>query len=276
MFHFESADIAPKILPCPARIWMLRPDPFSRRLVLELRKEEEKEVSFAVVSDAGDSISILDEIQQDNWWTGLEDFREGTVWLHGYEEQGLPLHQGLCGYDSNSGELLWDRPDGVYQGMIKDGIVLTESPHSEKVVLLDIRSGEIKHNFDQNRDPELNQALQDYEDFRTAQMQFPETLHPDSPGFEEWKGRLGVEPFGPLWLAQQGEYSILAWHEGKPEEGFALALAVFQNHDLQLDGWLEEEMKGMNPDPFFIHDSRVIAIRNRTELVLLPLPGNLK
>lgn len=274
MFHIESADIDLKVLPCPGRIWMLRCDPYSPKLILELRNEEEKQVSFGVVSESGDSLFILEGVGQDAWWCGIEDFREGLVWLHGYEDQGLPLHQGLCGYESDSGKPLWERKDGAYFGMVEAGILLTAtSSTSQEIELLSIKSGEKLSSFAHARDLQLTQALKEYENRRTAQMQFPDTIQPGEAVFEEWKSRLGVQPFGPIWLSRQGKYSVLAWHEGTPEEGFALALAVFEGDKLQLDGWLEEEMKGMHPDPFFLHHGRIIAIQNRKELVIVSFQG---
>jgi hypothetical protein len=251
---------------------MLRPDPHSKNLMLELRDEATKTVSFALVSEGKAEVSWLDSSRHDKWWTGLEDFREGVAWLHGYEEEGLPLHQGLCGYDVDSKAMLWERPEAAYFGMVKDGILLEESVgDTQKVELLDIRTGQLRQTFENKRDPELTQALQGYEFLRNAQMQFPDMLQPEDSRFAHWKNRLGVEPFGPIWLAGYEGHQVLAWHEGSPADGFALAIALYRGDQLQLDGWLEENMKGMHPDPFFIHSGRVIAIRNRNELVIIPL-----
>ncbi|MEM0998062.1 MAG: DUF4905 domain-containing protein [Bacteroidota bacterium] len=268
MFHIESPNIVPQHRKFPFRIWKVRPDPHSDDVALELRNQADKQVSYATIRPAETELKLLMERRASDWWTGIEQIDEGVLLLHGYEEPGLPLHRGLEAISSTTGETLWQDPQAVFRGSLPQQVFLERAGRYE---IRDLRSGELREEIEDWKEEAFQSRLQAYETESTQGLAFPQAVGTEDPRYFSWKDRLGIEPFGPLSILRRDDWEVVAWHEGKPGE-FALALAIFRQDDLVLDGWLEEDMRGMHPDPFFLHGKRLIAIRDQVEFVQIPLP----
>jgi hypothetical protein len=266
MFHIESPNIVPQSLKFPFRIWKVRTDPFSLDLALELREQAEMRVRYAVVRPSDGGLQLLFELEGKDWWTGIEDFREGILFLHGYEEAGLPLHQGLQAYSVAEKKLLWENDTASYSGMTTAGMVVEENGRSQ---LLQLHNGEKLAGLEAG--DQLRKEMNAYEARRTEKLAAPLAEWAESPRHDTWKERIGISPFGPLSILEMDKWNVIAWHEGEPGN-FALALALFAEDELVLDGWLEENMTGLHPDPYFVYDGAVITIREQKELVYVRLP----
>ena len=270
MFHFNASNIHLQRYSFPQRIWKVRPDPFSDWVALELRNQKEKRAAFSMLDLGTAAVATLSPLlHQMDWWQGIEDFREGVALLHGYADFAVPVHLGLSARNA-LGDVLWEQASLHFEGMVAEGLVVTEPDGlGLKAQVIDLETGEVMQRHSGRLDVGLQAGIAAYERLRVVNLAFPEMVSVGDPRYADWCKRLDVTPFGALHLLIQQDVALLAWHEGTPAEGFALALAVFRGEELLLDGWLEENMTGMNPDPFFMIGQRLIAISEKKTLLVV-------
>lgn len=170
-------------------IWKLIPSAKKGQLAIELRNKDDKKVEYGFLNlESGDYQPVVPS-NQDNWWTGLLEFYSNFILLHGYEEEGLPMHKGAMVYDVLSPKILWKDFEVLVKQTGVQGIL------TDKGDLLGWEDGEVKN---QNIFLPLNQL-------RAEQQVFPSLHLEGDPVFEKWKeplrDALGTDPVGQIAMA---------------------------------------------------------------------------
>src|SRR5512143_3768508 len=79
--------------------------------VLEDRKVEAKNVTFACIDMRTGAGRWKDVALDERWWVGIELVERDAVILHGYGAPDLPDHRGIYLLDLQSGALLWQHAE---------------------------------------------------------------------------------------------------------------------------------------------------------------------
>ncbi len=158
-------------------IWKILFDMKRHLLAVEVRNKEEKKVSYYLVQlPSGKTYPIL---ISHTWWAGLLDFYDGILLLHGYENEGLPIHKGIFAYDAMNGHLLWKEEEASLKQSFVEGI-LTQEGQS-----IGWKDGGLLDRPSQTFTP--------LEEIKSGGRHFPSLYLAGSRLFEEW--RTPIEDF---------------------------------------------------------------------------------
>src|ERR1700710_2286530 len=88
-------------------IWRMEIDEVSETLFVEVRDNEEKQVSFTAINFATGDVYFKNLTTPERWLTGIEAAYDGVLLLHNYQSEAGPTHKGVIAIDGHSGETLW-------------------------------------------------------------------------------------------------------------------------------------------------------------------------
>jgi hypothetical protein len=87
-------------------IWRMEIDEISDTIYLEIRKAEDKLVSFAAVDLILGNTKFENITTPERWLTGIEAAFNNVLLLHGYQGENAPVHRGITGIAAE-GSVLW-------------------------------------------------------------------------------------------------------------------------------------------------------------------------
>src|SRR4051812_32951123 len=90
-----------------AEIWRLEIDETTANLLLEIRNEAEKLVSFASINLRTGKLNFKDYTLPERWLAGIEAAYNGVLLLHNYQSAAVPVHKAVIAVDEQTGETLW-------------------------------------------------------------------------------------------------------------------------------------------------------------------------
>src|SRR5437764_248166 len=90
------------------QIWKFVIDEATASLFVEIRDEENRQVSFAGV-DLDKGLTHLKDLSlPEKWLTGLQGSFNGVLFLHGYQSAQSPAHKGITAINGVTGIELWN------------------------------------------------------------------------------------------------------------------------------------------------------------------------
>ncbi len=232
-------------------------DEVSETLLLEIRNNAEKRVSFASVSLKTGEIYFKGLNTQERWLTGVEAAYDHVLLLHQYQSGTSPVHKGITAVDVVTGKTLWENFTCAFDHLCAEGPVIYDTRiQPRKLFLADIKTGE-------NRGPK-NQYISTV---LKNNLIFPETV---APGFLP-AGLLPVHPFGNrIQYLEYNNYRIVSLHAIK-DGAIAQYLYIFYGTDKLYEDLLNENIQKLQPESFFLHKNHLIYIKNKCELKVFAL-----
>jgi hypothetical protein len=222
-------------------IWSLRPELGGGRWAVQTRNADRRTSSFFLAEESG-NIKPFNGPREDSWWTELTAFHPEVLLVAFYQDGSLPVLDGLMGFSTESGDLLWRRPGCSFQGLSHESVIANVILEQE-IISLDIRSGEKIEGIVSEIEPQP--------------MLFPKWM-----ASEEGKQIAFLEHRG---------FELVAWHE-QGLDGHDLFLEFGPLNAQGTRICLEKGMKKLHPEPFMVHGHQVVAIQDRKQLLLIDLP----
>jgi len=236
-------------------IWRMEIDEVSDTIYLEIRKAEDKLVSFAAVDLTSGQTKFENINLQERWLTGIEVAYNNVLLLHGYQGQNAPIHRGLTAL-AEDGSVLWSNYSIAFDHLSVNGpITYAAQIQPRKLFLTDINSGASIRQFNSGIDREYVNSVV-----------FPHNVADGELNFD-----LPVESYnGVVDYLSYNNYRIVSLHT-LAEGQLIQSLYVWQNKDLVYEDLLNDNIQKMQPEAFILCKNRIIYIKNKTELKVICL-----
>ncbi|GAB3927303.1 DUF4905 domain-containing protein [Mucilaginibacter myungsuensis] len=238
-------------------VWRMEIDPVSSTLCLEVRREQDKQVSFTAADLISGKINFTGLTVDERWLTGIESAYDGVLLLHGYASEGSPTHKGLTALDGTTGEILWQDYNRTFDHLSTRGPVCYDTRFQpRKLSFVDIKTGTISGTYDGVLDQDIESRII-VPDMVTAN----ETEHTMLP----------QQPFANiLHKLYHNSYRIVSLHAQKTDALHQL-LYIYKDGNLVFTDLLNSDIQKLQPEAFVLHDQHLIYLKNRMELNVIKL-----
>ncbi len=265
-----------------ANIWRLLPTD-SGEFIGEARNQDEKRVSFFALK--GDSGAVLwqDLTLDEPWWAGIEDSSDGVVLLHKFASPDMPQHKGIIALDLLNGTYLWENQDLTFW-FARAASVFALKPFFEKrlIIELDLRSGQIKREYDQEADLSFVRNGIQHDSINNRGLVFPEILDLesiDSPTVRLLRDKLPMkELIGNVEYLITTSFLAANYHvrSSNSAEQPPLLDNCFKILDIRNGKTVYEEViargsRGAVPDCFFLRNGTAYFIKDQKLLTAIRL-----
>jgi len=236
-------------------IWRMEIDEISDTIYLEIRKAEDKLVSFSAVDLTSGQTKFEDINLPERWLAGIEAAYSNVLLVHGYQGQNAPIHRGLTAI-ANDGRVLWSNYSIAFDHLSVNGPVTYNAQiQPRKLFLTDVNTGANIRQFD---------ILSDYEYVNS--LAFPQNVSDVELNFE-----LPVQSYNKVVdYLNYNSYRIVSLHTLAGKQ-LIQSLYVWKDEALIYEDILNDNIQKMQPEAFMLCKDRLIYIKNRTELKVISL-----
>jgi hypothetical protein len=238
-------------------IWRMEIDSISDTLLIEVRNNEEKIVSFGSVDLNGGKVYFKDLTTPERWLTGIECAWEGVLLIHYYQSETGPTHKGLLAVDAFTGETLWSNFTYAVDHLTARGPVVYDTRmQPRKLFLADIKTGDTVRIYEPYIYP-------DPENHICVPEQTPPELLP--------AGLVTIHPYGN-WVhyLEHNNFRMVSLHTLKAGQ-LVQTLYVFDGDNKIYEDLLNTDIQKIQPEAFILHKNCLIYVKNKTELIVLSL-----
>lgn len=237
-------------------IWRLEIDELTNILVVEVRNETDKQVSFSSVDLNTGRLNFENYKTDERWLTGIEGVYKNVALLHYYKHESSPEHKSIIAINATTGAGLWSNYSYAFDQLTINGpAVYHTGLQPKKLLLADVETGAMVRGYNSSDKPLLNSIVIPS---ITAASNFA-------------AGDLALQPVGNiLHYHHHNNYRIVSLH--------ALKNGVLQQHLFIMDGadvlyadLLNTGIQKMQPEAFVLHKNALVYIKNKTELTALHL-----
>lgn len=239
-------------------VWNTLVLPEEKVLILEIRDHEKRQVTFSALRYT-DNIMLWRAVKlEEPWWVGLAAASQNIIIFTIYLDTANPDKKGILAYGLTDQKLLWWNNDFSLTSTVGNTVIGISSKYGVKEVTLDLKTGlEIK---------EMPQSPAELEPSILKPVQYTE----GTPHFETLKTFLGrklnLTPLVALEYLELDAFIFVSYYVAEGELVNYL-LVMSSDGKVLLHEKLDEHLKGIGLDTFFILSGCVIFVRNKRELV---------
>ena len=238
-------------------VWNMLVSPGDDILVLEVRDKERKRVTFSACESRTGKFIWRDKSFDESWWINLGAVSDNVVVFTVYLETNNPDKKGVFAYHIFEDRMLWWHNDfslvSVSNGIV-EGI---SSKYGFRNLTLDIMTGK---ELSERKDKEQlhisvirpHQYLAEHSYFDTVKI------------FLEQK--FNLSPVTALEYLEHDSVIFISFYVQENELANYLIM-ISADGNLLVKEKLDEQLKGIGLDTFFILSSCVFFVKNRGELV---------
>ncbi|MEO1049842.1 MAG: DUF4905 domain-containing protein [Bacteroidota bacterium] len=128
-----------------SNIWNIITDEKGQTMVLEIRDQENHQVSFSALDIKSKQLLIEQHTLEEKWWVGVTALYKLIVIFHSYEDSANPEIKKFYGYDLQSAEITWELDDVVFIRMVPGGMLVRSKDEDEQYLLIDVEAGTAQH-----------------------------------------------------------------------------------------------------------------------------------
>lgn len=255
------------------QIWRIIPTD-TRKLIIEEREPEKKQVYFHCLSiDSGKK--ILSDFQlDDNFWVGIETVQNEIIFFHKFAKPDMPKHKGIYAFDIKSKKIFWENPHLIYQFIYRDKLfAYVEKFEGRKYYSLAQNSGEIIEELGENY--QLINTLREeaIKEENNNSYLFPEAFEDDSSTdkkvaeiIKSLRNEFVVS--GKIEFIHQDNLLMVSFHEANSK---GTLNNLFKAVDLSTGKYILEEVINKETglfltDSFFVKDDFLFLLFGKTRL----------
>lgn len=238
-------------------IWRMEVDELNETLFVEVRNNEDKQVSFTAISLVNGEVYFKDLTTPERWLTGIEAAYGGVLLLHNYQSEAGPAHRGVIAIDGKSGETLWSNYTFAFNHLGENGPVIYDTRiQPRKFFLADIKTGATTRLYE----PPVYKVLQN--NIVVPDMIMADTLP---------AGFLPMHPFeNRIHYLEYNNLRIVSLHALKTGQ-LIQSLFIADGDNVVYEDLLNAGIQKMQPEAFIMYRNRLIFIKNKSELKVLTL-----
>jgi hypothetical protein len=240
-------------------VWNTEVLPEEELLLIEERSHEERLVTFSAWHYATDTFRWQHIKLDEPWWVNLSAAAEGVVLFTIYLDTNNPDKKGILGCSSKDLKLLWWNNDFSIVSVLPEKVLGVATKLGSKEVVLDLHSGK-----------ELNEPWPEASAKKTDAIIRPSLYSEGTSYFNTVKifleSRLNLLPVVALEYLEYDSKIFISYYT--KENDLANYLLVLSHAgELLLHEKLDESLKGIGQDTFFILSGCVIFVKNKRELI---------
>lgn len=238
-------------------VWRMEIDPITATLFLEVRREQDKQVSFTAADLLSGKINFSGLTLDERWLTGIESAYDGVLLLHGYASEGSPTHKGLTAIDGTTGKILWQDYNRTFDHLSTRGPVCYDTRFQpRKLSFVDIKTGTISGSYDAVLDEDIDTGI----------------IIPDMVAADATDHTMLPEPpfANILHKLYHNGYRIVSLHAQKTDALHQL-LYIYKDGNVVFTDLLNTDIQKLQPEAFVLHNQHLIYLKNRNELNVIKL-----
>jgi hypothetical protein len=229
-------------------------------LLLEIRDEDNRQVSFFALHYSSNTFLWKDIKLDDSWWSGLLAAYKSVFLVQNYTNQDNPDTTRVSAFDIHSRKLLWEHPSFSFSAF-SDGNVLGTSQKDLKPVLLDLFSGEVlgqKIKLDSLSD-------EIFDPIRPFQYQEGTDYYDTVSTF--LLNNFAIQPEGTVEYQEYDDLILISYYMREKDSLLNHLVVLNENGQVLLHEKIGEQLKGLGLDTFFILSGCLFFVRNKRELL---------
>ncbi|RVU03077.1 DUF4905 domain-containing protein [Mucilaginibacter limnophilus] len=238
-------------------IWRLEIDDKTNNLLLEIRNEADKQVSFASLNIETGKVNFEDFTLDERWLAGLESAYKGVLLLHNYESANAPVHKAVIAIDEQTGETLWSNYTMAFDHLSVNGPVVYSTQFlPKKLYVADIQTGFMIRPYNAVIDTEF-----------TNTITVPDMV--DASAIASLN--IPIEPYGGfVHYVEYNGYRIVSLHT-RGERSLEQYLFIIDKNGGVNKVLLNTDIQKLQPEAFVLHKNRLICLKNKTEVLIFKL-----
>jgi hypothetical protein len=238
------------------QIWRMEVDPVSHTLFAEIRKTDDRKVSFASISLISGKTYFKNYEVDESWLTGIETAYNEVLLLHFYQAASSPAHKGLAAVNAVTGQLLWHNFNYSFDQLTVNGpIVFDSRMQPPQYKLIDITNGTELRNYN----PAID-VVADNHIIVPQGIPLPANL-PVLP----------VEPYhNNVHYVEHNNYRIVSLHAlwaGQIRQ----YLYICNNDHIVFEDILNTNIQKLQPEAFVLYRNQLIYLKDKVEIKVLNL-----
>lgn len=237
-------------------IWNTLSSPENDVILLEIRNSEKKNVTFAALDFGSQKFLWRDKMLEEPWWISISAVARNIVFFTLYTDTSNPDKKGLLAYDLSTLRLLWWNNDFSLIAIADERITGIAAKYGQRQMSLDLAGKEIASSEPgrQIEDKVIrpSQYLADHGYFATVKT------------FLE--GKFNLSPVIALEYVEFESLIFISCYFQEDQLTNYLFI-ISEDGTLLLKEKLDDHLKGIGLDTFFILSGCVFFVKNKVELV---------
>ena len=238
-------------------VWNIKASRENEILVLEIRNNATKEVRFAAFNFAEQKFLWKDKLMDEPWWINLSAVSGEIILFTLYVDTNNPDKKATMAYNLQDCKLIWWNNDFSLSNVSENYVIGTAEKFGRREVVLDIETGKPLESAAVSRESRENVLR-------------PQQYFEGHPYFETVKTFFS-QKFNllPVTALEYLEYDTLIFVSCYIQQN-DLANYLFiisRDGNLLLKEILDERLKGIGLDTFFVLSGCVFFVKNKVELV---------
>lgn len=242
----------------PGIVWNTLVVPQTHLLWVEVRNHERKEVSFSVLNYHTAEFCWKDIALEERWWITLSSATKDIALFTIYLETDNPDRKGVLAYDTHTMKLLWWNNDFSITSTANDHVAGFSSRQRGKTFRLEITTG-VEIDAIESRSLSASSAILKPTQY-TDGMDYFETVK------QYLHTVLNLTPVVSLEYLEVERRIIISYYEQENDLANYL-LIISDQGELLLKEKIDEQLKGIGLDTFFVLAGSVFFVKNKVELV---------
>ena len=226
-------------------------------LVIESRNSQTKQVSFAALDIQKNKFLWKGLKLEEPWWVNLAGIAQGMIFFTLYTDTNNPDKKAILVHRASDGDLVWWNNDFSLSEIFENGLAGVSDKYGRREIVLDIRTGKPMNRADLKilHDKTVvrpQQFVSDHTYFETVKTFFTQNFN--------------LLPTTALeYLEHDSLIFISCYFQEIELANYLFILSTDGN--LLLKERLDEHLKGIGLDTFFILSGYILFVKDKTELV---------
>jgi len=230
-----------------ALIWKVLPAK-NGHLCLELRDGDLRKTMLALVNvEERALVYQLDKLPKP-WWIGLKAVHDDSIVLQSYKDSKSPVPMGVFVLSFSTGELIWKNEQATFKGFDLDGRVMVE--HEQENV--------------------TQEPFKEFTEEANNSLKFP-LLHTEESTHYPIMAEFILDTFGhkcagPIDYLELENSVVMAYYYAEKKSYTQLLAVVDEEGKILLHETLMKEGQGIGTASFFLVNTHLIFVKNKTQL----------
>jgi len=245
----------------PGTIWRMVALPDEKILLLEVRDEASRQVNFSALHYSLKTFLWKDFQLDESWWSGLLAAYKSVFLLQNYTNQENPDATKLLALDVHSCKILWERDTFSFSNFSNENVLGTIGKDDPKLVLLDLFTGKVI-----DEDVKLDYTANKISE-PVCPFQYQEGTEYNNTVSTFLSSRFSIKPEGTVEYLEHDGLIVISYYL-REQDGLSNFLVVLNNEGKILhQDKIDEQLKGLGADTFFILSGCLFFVRNKRELL---------
>lgn len=259
-------------------VWRLVPTD-SGVFVGEDRTLDAKQVTFFCV-DRTTGVVRWEKISlAEKWWVGIEAVHRDRVFLHGFSQPDMPDHKGIIALDLLTGRVSWSNNDLRFILASEHSVFAGKETIGGRMICeLDLRTGSMLQSWE-HEPAELTLAGSRMQSVPGTGVVFPSQLDEvrvnEDPALAMAYEHCPKEAIiGSIDVLDYSDFLFFSYHEkGDTDSRLQHPLKVVDKKEgtVVLAETLEQNLRAVVPDSFFVQDNMLYFVKNRSWLTAVDI-----